>query len=504
MAPFALLVVLGGRPGWAAPATVVATEAAVPAAMLPAGAPDGQGRRVALLRFSGPDAELIRTAAVAAVMENFTYTLVSIGLVETQAGLPGDLLKMVAELARRLDLAAVVGGRVTPAGPGSQKERRLTLTVFDGASGAVLGQVSHHARSPLTLHAVVRDSALVHLAPLLARTASPAPGRPPANASPVPPVLSSDQPAAEPARAPPVEETRPGRIGGTPCAVAPPVARVTPAAPLGVEPQRQEPPAHPTVGDEPPPVPPPAPSRRCEIVELTAHGGVMLRRFDYRDERRGALRAYVLSGAPAGRVEGAFYPIGGSRCRAGVAFGLRGAYELMAPLTSHLGDRSLDTSAFAYQGEAVLRISRGAFTLKPSVGFFARRFVLKGDAVPSVDYRAIGGGLEASLRSGTVSFDAGGGVRRILDAGELTGADWFPRASGVVYTAQARVGVVVADWLDFVVGAAAEYVSFDLHADPFGPSPNGVAGGAYDVTFVGSVGLRVRLPGQAGSVTSAQ
>ncbi len=422
-------------------------------------------------RFHGPDAAVIRSAVIDALAEDSTLDVVSIGLIEAQVDQATDWPKTDAELGQRLNLSAIVRGRIARAGKG----RRITLTVIDAGPGTVQGKISLRARSVLALHGKVRTEGRKHLGPLI-RSTTP---------SRAPPDKDRDEdkdkdkdketnadPESPPARSPPN----------------------TTAAPLIAQASQNRVPS-PSLAPSRDKRSSPAPRGRCDMIDFEAGGGVMLRRFDYRDEQRGALRGYALNGAPASHIEGTFYPIVEKVCRSGVAIGLGGAYDLMAPQTSHVADRPLETSAFALQAELVVRVSLGSWTLKPSAGFYARRFVVKEDVIPSVDYRAVGGAFDTTLRVDIFFVELGIGARRIVAAGELKSADWFPDAAGMGYAARARLGVAVTTWLDFGIGAQAEYVSLRLNTTDSGTYPNGVAASVYDAYFLGLAGLRAHLPG---------
>ena len=219
----------------------------------------------------------------------------------------------------------------------------------------------------------------------------------------------------------------------------------------------------------------------------------MARRFNYRDEQRGALRAYSLFRAPVGRIEGTLYPFAGGPCRVSTGFGLRAAYERMGPVNSQLANRELGTQGSAYQVELVLRIVTGRLTLQPSVGYLARQYHVDDNVVPAADYRAVGGGLDAELRGRYLFFALGASGRRIMGAGTLGTADWFPNWSGYAASGHVQLGVAATEWMDVVAGGAAEYELFNFSIDPNAPNPNGVAAGAYDLYLQGTLSIRFRL-----------
>jgi hypothetical protein len=232
---------------------------------------------------------------------------------------------------------------------------------------------------------------------------------------------------------------------------------------------------------------------RCSSAELEPAGGVMFRRFDYRDEQRGALRGYTLLRAPVGRIEGTVYPFGGGVCRRPPALGVRLAYEQQASAKATLATRSLSTSASAYQAELVLRIVRGRFTWQPAIGYFVRKYSVETGVIPAADYRAIGVRLDGSWRLRLLTFELGLGGRRPLAVGTLQDSDWFPGLSAFTATGRAQVGLAVTDGIDILLGGYAEYDHFTFNIANGAPSPNGVAAGAFDLYLQGLLSVRFRF-----------
>jgi 8-oxo-dGTP pyrophosphatase MutT (NUDIX family) len=234
------------------------------------------------------------------------------------------------------------------------------------------------------------------------------------------------------------------------------------------------------------------------LLDLEGAGGVLVRWFNYRDEQRGALRAYTLLRAPMGRVEGTIFPFQRGRpCGLASGIGLRFGYERMETVTSVLAARRLATNETAYDAALVLRIALGALNIVPSAGYFGRRYTVDGGVVPNVDYRSVGGRLDAELRMGDLLFEAGAGGRWLLQSGELGSAAWFPAATAFAVVGRARAGVVITDWLDLLASASAEYFSFHFNIVPGGTYPNGVAAGAYDIYLQGLLSLRFHVSGSA-------
>ncbi len=220
----------------------------------------------------------------------------------------------------------------------------------------------------------------------------------------------------------------------------------------------------------------------------------MFRRFNYRDEQRGALRGYMLLRAPVGRIEGTIYPFGGGLCRGLLpGIGLRLAYEQQGPAKATLAGASLSTSASAYQAEVVLRIVRGRFTWQPAIGYYVRRYSVETGVVPTADYRSIGARLDGSWRLRLFTFELGVGGRRPLSIGTLSNSDWFPGTSALTVTGRAQIGLAVTDWIDILLGGYLEYDSFNFNIASGQPYPNGVASGAFDLYLQGLLSMRFRF-----------
>jgi hypothetical protein len=476
-------------------------------------------RRLLVLGFGGQGAQAARSATLAALRKKPSLNLVPLR--------PSEALKIgtnyspqkTVGLAKRLNLTGVLYGEVT-------RERgkvTATFTLANGEDARIVGEINLEARTIGALRAKVRTQLWAKLSPLVDQSASP--GRTeapetPAEATP----LAGTRPGGTAGEAPPEAETpevpetppKPPRAGAPgPTRREPP--KREPEAPAQVEGQpegetpeeKPEKPAggaveivperrsHNAAPAEPPPGErevPAAPGTPCSLVDLEPSGGVMLRRFNYRGEQRGALRGYTLYRAPVGRIEGTIYPWGGGLCRRLLSgLGLRLAYEQQAPVKATLAGQSLSTSASAYQAELVLRIARGRFTWQPAIGYYARRYSVETGVIPTADYQSIGARLDGSWRLRRFTFELGVGGRRPLSVGTLDHSDWFPGLSAFTVTGRAQIGLAVSDWIDILLGGYAEYDSLSFSIASGQPYPNGVASGAFDLYLQGLLSARFRL-----------
>jgi hypothetical protein len=468
-------------------------------------------RRVLVLPFRGPGAAPARAASMQALGAEPTVALEPLGPLWAERGggrhagkgkgkgkdKDKDKDKEILAGALKLELTALVRGSVKKVG----RNLRATLTVLNGSDGQVIDEVTIQGRGPRALRTNLRAQLWAKLGPLIERASSAGSG---SEGSPVAKVAKEERaPAAEPGAGAGDRPEKAVAEGGS----APPADQqpaVVPAAPNadGEAPgEESSAPPGPRTRTRPsagaPALVEPAPAattpRGCAALELELGGGVFLRRFNYTDEQRGALRAYNLQRAPVGLGELTFYPFALDSCGAASAIGVRVGYEYMRPLTSHLEDRPLPTTASAYHGELVLRIRLGALTLKPSAGYFGRSYTVDGDVVPSVAYRSVGGGLEAGLKLGVLLIELGAGGRWVLDAGQLQSASWFPQATGLAATGRARLGLALGPRIDLLATVDAEYYSFRFNIVAGGAYPNGVASGAYDIYLHGLLALRFHL-----------
>lgn len=472
-------------------------------------------RRLLVLGFGGQGAQAVRSAALAALRKKPSLTLVPFRPSEAlKIGTNYSPQKSVG-LARRLNLTAVLYGEVT-------RERgkvTATFTLANGEDARIVGEINLEARTIGALRAKIRTQLWSKLAPLIDQSASP--GRPEA------PEKASEE-ATPPEGTPPAGETppetetpevpetppKPPRAGGPGPGGREPT-KPEPETPTHVEGQPEETPETETPEEQPekpaggavevvperlPRRPPPQPAAPvppgtpCSLAELEPAGGVMFRRFNYRDEQRGALRGYTLYRAPVVRVEGAIYPFGGGLCRRLLSgLGLRFAYEQQRPVNATLAGNSLSTSASAYQAELVLRIAHGRFTWQPAIGYYVRQYSVETGVIPTADYRSVGVRLDGSWRLRRFTFELGVGGRRPLTVGTLEHSDWFPNLNGFTATGRAQIGLGVTDWMDILLGGYAEYDFFSFNIASGQPYPNGVAAGAFDLYLQGLLSVRFRF-----------
>jgi hypothetical protein len=503
-------------------------------------------RRLMIVGFEGRGAQVMRGAIAGALRTVRSMRVVPIRPAEavrlgTEYG-----AEKTTDLARRFNLTAALYGTIRE----DQGNVQLTLWLANGEDGRLIGELDFDARNLGALRARVRAQIWGKLRTFIDQAASPGPAvaaeKPVAGggAEQGPEAPSSGpetsgaahaapRPSPRPPGKPPAQTRRPAKRplepGRSPADAnnePAPVGEAEPAPPSPTPPGRKPSPtgtSAATAEDAPQPEGAAgaadaseaiaagvethaAPmTDRCSTADLSTSGGVMARRFNYRDEQRGALRGYALIRAPVGRVEGTLYPFASASasgpCRLLSGFGLRATYDRMGAVTSQLADRRLSTHGSAYQIELVLRLPRGHLTLQPSIGYVARQYSVEDQVVPTADYRALGAGLDVTVRTRLIAFEVGAGARRLLSSGTLQSDAWFPGSSAFAVAAHAQLALAVTDWVDAVLGGAVEYESFTFPIDPNAPYPNGVAAGAHDLFLQGTLGVRARL-GQSPASTS--
>jgi hypothetical protein len=459
-------------------------------------------RRIVVLRFTGTDADVIQAAVIEKLNDEPSIEVVPLRKALALPDLPGGPEKNPAETARRLELAALVSGRIKRAHHKLQAE----LTVLGGEQGQILGRTVFTAQSPLALYAAVRVDLWRRLGPLIDQVA---PNRVAADAArrgaSVEDSGSTDAhrdespSAGTPAAAPERSERSNDRLG----------AETKPASPAAV-PVAGEGNDHPDdeESDERPPAPPPqrkavlhrAAARarspaRCAFLEAEVGGGSQFRWFNYRDEQEGALRAFTLRGIPVGHFEATVYPFAYSSCGPLSHVGLRGGGERTFSATARLADQRLGTVLYTAYGEVPVAFSVGPAVLRVAPGFLLGHAWVDKNEVPDVDYKAATLTFEGELRIHSMLLGLGLGGLYVLSAGDIQSARWFPRTRAYGVTGRAVLGAAVTDHLDLLVEARTELYNLDFRIVMDRTYQNGIAAGAHDRYLVTLLALRARFGG---------
>lgn len=428
--------------------------------------------RIVVDHFSGTRGELARAGVISALEAEDTLDLLSVRVLDAERGALDGSPAGYANVARRFDLGAILRGKVKSGDDGA----RITLTVVSGRDGKAIGKLSFEAASLPALRATLRNQLWSELQPLLAA----ATGREP-NAT------DSDSEKDAPRAA---ERPIPDAV---PTPEAPAVAPTAPASERkpDLEPKSEpDPDLKPELELRPSPGPSES-TARCARLEFELGGGAQGRLFNYVHEQRGALRAYRGNPGPMARADAVGYPLASASCR--VRAGLAVGYERLLKVESELASAQLASNGFGAHAELVLRLALGPLSVEPGLGYAGRHFEIKGGFIPKADYQAFTSRLRLDLEVGRFLLEGSVGGHFLLGTGQLRSASWFPGAAGRGYDADARVGVRFAGPLYLLVGAHYELYSFDLNPQVDGDYPNGVALGARDQYFDGTLSLRLRL-----------
>jgi hypothetical protein len=218
-----------------------------------------------------------------------------------------------------------------------------------------------------------------------------------------------------------------------------------------------------------------------ELVQLSAGGGVGMRRFDYTDGLTRNLRNYQLGAAPLVSVEGAVFPFVASGTPVLRDLGVFGGYSRSFALQSTSDTGTVDTqwSRYFVGGQVRLRTGgEGSPVLALTGAYGDESFGFSGSpapSLPSVDYRFVRTGADVRVPIGRFSLFARGGYLFVLSAGDV--AARFPHATVGGIDAELGGAVTLVPGLEARV--TASYRRFFYSMNPT-PGDGYVAGGALD------------------------
>ncbi len=387
--------------------------------------------RVAVIGEAGPGLTAVR-AALASHVE--------LVVVELAAPSGGDGA-VAAVLAGDHQLAAVVV--VTTTGRASRPT--VTITAYQGVDGAALGTVVVRERGRRLGPAIERvtwaklGTAITGATPQPA----PAPAPPPVEVAPSPPPPTTATPTAD----------------GVTTTASP--------APRATRPRRAR-------------------------LRVALEQRPFMRRLRYNDDLRGATRRYDLVAHAVG-LSVVVRPLGGvprlELTAAGqLAVGVKGSRTT--------DGTSLPTRAWEWSAAAGYAVATGRLGVTLHAGFGEQRFaiddemVMGGELVPDVRYRWARLGAEVNWaldRRWHLQGVVGG--RYLVSEGDLTAAEWFPRATGN--------GVDGSLALGYRLGTITLFAQTDLRRYFFAMNPEVgdplIVGGASDNYLSAGVGVAVEL-----------
>lgn len=412
-------------------------------------APPGPRKRVVVLGFEGDRTGELRDFLEKELAQSRELELVSradLERIRKELSLDLEEEEDRAKAAGRLELSAFIQGSVER----EDREIRVRFEVFAGVDGESVGKGESGSTKMSAVARVLRRD----LAPFLERARapgdtlgeSPAGSRSTVGAAPSPPSTESAPVSrAETARAPERDTS----------------SRLRSESPL----------------------------------ELAVGFQWGLRDHDYADDLFGALRAYQHTGVTSLAARLLWYP--GAHFSRGLAahLGVDAELNLGLGLSTETqdGQSEFATSALSLAASLRGRIPLGRHELGLFAGIAIDRFALD-DAealFPNVAYTSLRPGVTGRFWLGDrVSLSPHFAWRVVLDAGAITGADWFPRASVGGLDAGLVVGVGVVGPLELQLAGTYRRYFFTMNPEVGDPW---IAGGALDQRVTATFYLAVYL-----------
>jgi len=443
--------------------------------------------RVGVLALRGAGEGVVR-AKISATLKSNGFQVVGTEQLESSAsglGVSLDSDSGLHAVAKELNISAFVSGELS--------KKKASLTVRNGADGAVLGEDSFAGANPKKIAALVGSTFWRQLGPAVRQ------GKPPAGAK-TKAVIAEEAPpppeeAAEEA-APPAAEERPRKKTKAAAAAAPEAE----AAPE--EPKAKARPAEPAEEGG---------SEGAVLPALTLGIGAngVNRSLAWHQDMSGTLAPYSLGAGPEASVWLEAYPAAftgsGVASRIGVFGGFNQGFGVNS--TANSGATKLTTSFQDYLAGAKFRWPVSVFAPYLSVAYGAQAFKLttqSGTApmIPSVAYKFLrfGVGSRADFTP-QISADLGVAFLLLTDAGkgagEIKSAAYFPGTTGNAIDVTASVAYRFTKILGARVGI--DFRQYGLSANP-ATGATLVAGGATDRFIIFGGGIELVLDGVSGAV----
>lgn len=407
-------------------------------------------RRVGVRSFAGPAASRARAAVVQAIEKDGATVVGENELGGAADAVHADLATDAGRMAvaRELKLSALVAGVVEHARGGQLKAR---ITVFDGATGAQLGDASIGGRAP-ALARRIRVDFSSELGGAIAQ------GRVP-------------EATVEPETAPEPDESA----------------------------DREE--ATPDVADEAEPEPETPNEPVSRALEVLVGVRVQSRGLRYEDALT-SLGEHSLDPTPAARIEARWYPAAHFTDGFIANLGLDVHAQMMWPVDVTRGALSFKTTSQAFGAGLRLRVPIGEpdkNEVGALVGYGAQDFVIEDASggqqpgVPSVSYGFVRIGADGRFMLGeTFSLDLRAAYLLLTDYGQIAATQWYPHISGGGLEAELTLGIALSEMLAIRAGVGLVRYFMSLNPEPtdVGVVLNGrVAGGATDQSLYGTAGL---------------
>ncbi|HEX3775885.1 MAG TPA: hypothetical protein VHV51_15540 [Polyangiaceae bacterium] len=421
-----------------------------------ASAKKNEKKRVLVGGFDGPKSDQARKAVIAALKDDGEYDVS-----DSEDAKPGASDKAYAKASG--GAAAVLVGSV-------KKGKGLTLSVHNGADGALIQDVEIKGDSPAKLSKNIDSTLAVSVADAIAQT------------------KASDAAASDEDEKPATKKDDEDEDE-------------KPAAKKDEDEKKDEEPAAPTSSDDSP---------SLSALELEAGLRAEHRSFDYHDTpamlfpgQPTKLPSYTLPLGPAFYIEGTIYPLAFGSKGAAANFGITGSYEtLFATKSVYLEGTPQEIQYKTHSSQFFIglrgRIPVAVHEFGLVAGYGQHAFSLVGGDptqpnFPDVSYKFIRLSADARLRFDAVTLGVHVGTRLVSGVGSIKSDYWFANAKAQSFEAGASLGYSLSRQFDLIAGVDLLRYAFDFNPIPDNMDPALVAGGAVDEYISGSLGLRYTL-----------
>jgi hypothetical protein len=216
------------------------------------------------------------------------------------------------------------------------------------------------------------------------------------------------------------------------------------------------------------------------------------RYYGYRYPLSGALREYVLEGAPALGVDIGWLPFAWPSDEARTGFHLN--YSRLLHAVSRIHDAELETQSYSLGLGLKARFAAAAWVETAYELLYGEHSYTVADTfVPDPHYRFIRPGALLRVKLWRLRATAAAGMRLLVDTGGLESPAWYPEAGGLGLDAELTCGAALTEVFAVLVGIRWQTYRFDLNPNPTAPSPGGAARLALDVYLETFVALNLLL-----------
>jgi len=383
-------------------------------------------KRVVVLDFDGAGAAPVRSHVVDALSDHSELAIVPVRDVENatnRLGLSLDAPADYVRVAEDLNISAFVGGSV------ARENGSFVATVWvrNGADGQLMHEEPWTRKTKAQLKAIKGNFWTV-MGPHIGASAAP---------------QKAEAPAPEAAEAAPVDENE--------------------------------------LEDDAPSTP----SKRPSLI-VSFGPRVLSRNLQYENDQLGNLRTYKNTAAFELALSAQWYPGATSHDDWIGDLGLDVDADYAIGLKSKEDGKTLSTTAYELGAGLIFRLPFEMFEPRFRLGYVRHVFDVDTAStvfLPSMTYSSLRAGLGTAIKIvDALSLDVGGAYLFVLDAGDLTGKNYFEEASVGAFEAGAGVLVTVAG--PFAVRAGIDWrrYFFDLKPDAAKTQPGGqkLADGATD------------------------